>query len=180
MAKYERFEDLPVWQEAARLYGFALDFIEAAGSRISGAFRNQLERAALSVSNNIAEGFERISTNELSSFLGIARGSAGEVRSMLAVVARRPAIQPLGDVMARVHQSAESCSRQITGWIGSIESSRIHGKRHMTGEQKQRRRAAEIHDRFRLEFLRNMRPTHPLYHTTEARIARGEAPSAPA
>jgi four helix bundle protein len=51
-------------------------------NRHSG-LRDQLERAALSVSNNIAEGFERGSTNELLAFLYIARGSAGEVRSML-------------------------------------------------------------------------------------------------
>ena len=45
-----------------------------------------LERAALSVSNNIAEGFERGTTNELLAFLYIARGSAGEVRSMMRVL----------------------------------------------------------------------------------------------
>ena len=48
--------------------------------------RDQLERAGLSVSNNIAKGFERGSTNELLAFLYIARGSAGEVRSILNVL----------------------------------------------------------------------------------------------
>jgi four helix bundle protein len=48
--------------------------------------RDQLERAALSVSNNIAEGFERGTTNELLAFLYIARGSAGEVRSMMRIL----------------------------------------------------------------------------------------------
>ncbi len=59
MAKYERFEDLPVWQEAARLYDVTLDLLESQGVALSAGFRNQLDRAALSVSNNIAEGFER-------------------------------------------------------------------------------------------------------------------------
>jgi four helix bundle protein len=47
------------------------------------SLRDQIERAALSVSNNIAEGFERGTTNELLAFLYIARGSSGEVRSKL-------------------------------------------------------------------------------------------------
>lgn len=55
----------------------------------SRSLRDQLERAALSVSNNIAEGFERGTTNELLAFLYIARGSAGEVRSVLCFIERR-------------------------------------------------------------------------------------------
>ena len=50
--------------------------------RYSG-LRNQIERAVVSISNNIAEGFERGTTAELISFLYIARGSAGEVRSWI-------------------------------------------------------------------------------------------------
>jgi len=57
---------------------------------LRAAFRNHFERAVLSVTNNIAEGFERGTTNELLSFLYIARGSAGEVRSMLCLLERRP------------------------------------------------------------------------------------------
>jgi four helix bundle protein len=55
----------------------------------SFSLRDQLERATLSVSNNIAEGFERGTTNELLAFLSIARGSSGEVRSMLCFLDRR-------------------------------------------------------------------------------------------
>jgi four helix bundle protein len=73
MAKYNRFEELPVWQEAGRLYNSVLDFLEEPGVPLSAGFRNQLDRAALSVSNNVAEGFERSTTNELLSFIAIAR-----------------------------------------------------------------------------------------------------------
>src|SRR5205807_9474551 len=85
MAKYQQFEDLPVWQEAARLYNAVLDLLEEPGVPLTPGFRNQLDRASLSVSNNVAEGFERVTTNELLAFLAISRGSAGEVRSMMAV-----------------------------------------------------------------------------------------------
>jgi hypothetical protein len=73
MAKYQKFEDLPVWQEAARLYNRVLDLLEEPNVPLSPGYRNQLDRAALSVSNNIAEGFERVTTNELNAFLAIAR-----------------------------------------------------------------------------------------------------------
>lgn len=64
MSKSTRFEDVPVWQEAARLYNMVLDLFEKPGSSLSLGFRNQLNRAALSVSNNIAEGFEGMSTED--------------------------------------------------------------------------------------------------------------------
>ena len=75
--KYERFEDLPVWKAAidlaVRVYALTRDrFFSQAGD-----LRDQLRRAALSVSNNISEGFERGSTAELLAFLYFARGSAG-------------------------------------------------------------------------------------------------------
>ena len=86
---YQRFEDLPVWQEAARLYDQTEELLENHIFKATSGFRGQLDRAALSVSNNIAEGFERGTTNELLQFIYIARGSAGEVRSMLCLLLRR-------------------------------------------------------------------------------------------
>src|SRR3989442_14724198 len=83
MAKYQHFEELPVWQEAARLYNAVLDLLEEPGVPLTPGFRNQLDRSSLSVSNNVAEGFERSTTNELLSFIAIARGSAGEGPSVM-------------------------------------------------------------------------------------------------
>ncbi|MGZ8939364.1 MAG: four helix bundle protein [Limisphaerales bacterium] len=73
--------------------------------------------AALSISNNIAEGFERVTTAELLSFLAIARGSAGEVRSMLLVIKTRPATQHLATTLDQILELARSCQRQLTAWI---------------------------------------------------------------
>ena len=92
MPTYARFEDLTVWQDAIRLAENCEEFILAAKDRITWSKRDQLDRASLSVSNNIAEGFERGTTNELLNFLYISRGSAGEVRSMLCFFERRPAL----------------------------------------------------------------------------------------
>jgi four helix bundle protein len=174
MAKYEKFEDLPVWQEASRLYNRVLDLLEEPGMPLSPGYRNQLDRAALSVSNNIAEGFERVTTNELNAFLAIARGSSGEVRSMMAVVKDRPRLNPYARRLQEIRSLAESCARQVTAWIMSIENSTVKGKRHLTGDMREKREVARKARDFRLNFLRNLKPEHPLYNSPDARSARGE------
>ena len=67
--KYDRFEQLPVWQSAMDLARGIYSLTENAAFGMEGDLRSQLRRAALSVSNNIAEGFERGTTAELLSFL---------------------------------------------------------------------------------------------------------------
>ena len=88
--KYERFEELPVWQAAMSLAEKVYALSEHGAFGRLRELKDQLRRAGLSVSNNIAEGFERGTTAELLGFLYIARGSAGEVRSMLLFCQRLP------------------------------------------------------------------------------------------
>jgi len=175
MPRYEKFEDLPVWQEAARLYNKVLDLLDEPNVPLTPGFRNQLDRASLSVSNNIAEGFERVTTNELNAFLAISRGSAGEVRSMMAVVMDRPRLKPIVRWLREIRALAESCARQLTAWTTSIENSPVKGKRHLTGAEKESREVARKAKEYRLNFLRSLKPEHPLYKANEARAARGES-----
>jgi four helix bundle protein len=174
MAKYTKFEELPVWQEAARLYNRVLDLLEEPGVPLTPGFRNQLDRAALSVSNNIAEGFERVTTSELLAFLAIARGSGGEVRSMMAVVKDRPRLKSYLRHLKEIRALAESCARQLTAWTGSLEGSPVQGKRHLAAPERERREMAVKARSFRENFLRNLKPSHPLYSSPEARAVRGE------
>src|SRR5687768_9714659 len=146
MAKYERFEDLPVWQEAARLYNRVLDLLETTALPLSPGFRNQLDRAALSVSNNIAEGFERSTTAELLAFIAIARGSAAEVRSMMAVVKDRPGLRKHVAALQQIRELAESCARQLTGWTAAMEKLPFEGKRRLPENIKRRRETARKAD----------------------------------
>jgi len=69
--KYSRFEDLPVWKAAIELALAIFEFAEKAKEQFRGLgdTKNQLERASLSISNNIAEGFERGTTVELIQYL---------------------------------------------------------------------------------------------------------------
>ena len=128
---YQRFEDLPVWREAARLCELTEDLVEDESFRVSRGFRDQLDRAALSVSNNIAEGFERGTTKELLTFLYIARESAGEVRSMLALAERRPSLADFKLEISAAGAMAESCSRQLRAWADSLQGSDIKGQRYL-------------------------------------------------
>jgi four helix bundle protein len=78
--KIEQFEDILAWQKAKimtlKIYSLSKELKDF-------GFKDQICRASVSVMNNIAEGFERKSDNEFKHFLFIAKGSCGEVRSML-------------------------------------------------------------------------------------------------
>jgi len=139
------------------------------------SLKDQIERAAVSVSNNIAEGFERGTNKELLAFIYIARGSAGEVRSMMAVVKDRPKLKPHLRRLQEIRALAESCARQLTAWTTANESSPVQGKRHLTADARERHGMAQKARDYRLNFLRSLKPEHPLYNSVEARTARGEA-----
>jgi four helix bundle protein len=128
---YQRFEDIPVWQAgialAERVFGLTGDRAFAG----QGDVANQLQRAVLSVSNNVAEGFERGSTNELIAFLYYARGSAGEVRSILCLLDRMERFKHLRSEISDLKLMAESCSRQLRGWADHLQNTPIGGQRHL-------------------------------------------------
>ena len=78
--KFDRFEDIIAWKKSKEL---SLWVYKSFRESRDLSFRNQIERASVSVMNNIAEGFERKGDKEFKQFLFIAKGSCGEVRSMI-------------------------------------------------------------------------------------------------
>lgn len=80
--KIDRFEDIIAWQKAKEL---KINIYALFESSKDFSFKDQIQRASVSIMNNIAEGFERKSNKEFSHFLYIAKGSCGEVRSMLII-----------------------------------------------------------------------------------------------
>ena len=139
---YERFEDLPVWQAAIdlghRIFALTEDRLFAyRGDGVgAGGLQDQLRRAVISISNNIAEGFERGSTAELLQFLYYARGSAGEVRSMLRFLDGWEKARHLKSEISNLIPLAESCSRQLRGWADSLQNSDIKGQRHLNDQTR--------------------------------------------
>jgi four helix bundle protein len=146
--RYTRFEDLPVWNNAIEPGVAVYSLTDRIQFRRRRSLRDQIERAAVSVSNNIAEGFERGTNNELLSFLYIARGSAGEVRSMLCLIERLPALSELEGELRKVKAKAESCSRQLKAWAQSLQNSDFKGERHVNAKTKRAAQAAKEREEF--------------------------------
>ena len=79
---FQSFEDLEVWQRGCR---FAVDIFEIFSSCRNFTMQDQIQRAALSIPSNVAEGYERDSNKEFVRFLNISKGSCGELRTQLYI-----------------------------------------------------------------------------------------------
>lgn len=150
--KYNRFEELPVWNAAIELAVGVFAVTAMPNFKTNASLRNQLERAAVSVSNNIAEGFERGTTPELLTFIYISRGSAGETRSMLCLLERLPGVNNLKSEISNLKLKAENISRQLRAWADSLQNSDIRGQRYLTNKTK--RLSKETRERE--EFLKEL------------------------
>ena len=106
-----RFEDLRIWQEAkAQVKAVYSAFRDCRDY----AFRDQIQRAAVSVMSNIAEGFERHTDKDFAHFLDLAKGSCGEVRSLLYAAEEVGLLAESEAQNLRVN--AESVSRKIAAF----------------------------------------------------------------
>jgi len=154
---YKRFEELPVWQVSIELALATYAITAQPHFRRQHSLRDQLERAAVSVSNNIAEGFERGTNQELLTFLYISRGSAGEVRSMLCLIERMPDFRDLESGILNLKSSVESISRQLGAWIRSLRESEMKGQRYVTEKTRRADKARQERDEFlkKLEQIRS-------------------------
>ena len=155
--KYRRFEDLPVWKDAIELAVRTFALTAKPCFRAHSGTRNQLETAVVSISNNIAEGFERGTTNELLNFLYISRGSAGETRSMYCLIERLPEFHDLRSEISDLRSKAESISRQLRAWADSLQNTDIRGTRYLTDQSRRIDKQRQEREEFlaELEEIRN-------------------------
>ena len=113
--KINRFEDIIAWQKAKDL---TVEIYRQFSSLRDYGFRDQIQRASVSMMNNIAEGFERKGNKEFRNFLYIAKGSSGEVRSMLLLAQQLKYVSQLklDELLLKV----EEISRLLSGFIKTL------------------------------------------------------------
>jgi four helix bundle protein len=111
---YKSFEDLEVWQRACRL---AVEVFEEFRSCDFINLKNQVERSALSIPSNIAEGAERGGVKEFSQFLKIAKGSCGELRTQLYITAKLKTLE------SQKSKSLIAESKEISAMIEGLRRS---------------------------------------------------------
>lgn len=117
---HRAFEDLPAWQAGRELVRRVYDFTRIPAVAADPGFCDQIRRAAVSITNNIAEGHERGTTVELVLFLFYAKGSAGEVRSMLWTAQDVGYLTPAAAEELRT--LARRVSIQLHQWISSMQT----------------------------------------------------------
>ena len=120
----QRFEDLVIWKESRQLCGELYSAFQKVNDY---SFNDQLKRASVSIMNNIAEGFERGNNKEFLVFLGVAKGSAGEVRSQLHTAYDVSHLSE--EQYSSLLKLSEEVSRLITGLIVSLRKSSMSGMR---------------------------------------------------
>lgn len=128
--KYRTFEELPVWRAALDLAVRVHALAQKGAFRTVAGLRDQIERAAVSISNNIAEGFERGTHDELIAFLYIAKGSTGEVRSMLHFLGRLSEMEVNSASIRELTNASLDITRQLNGWLASLKDGNQLGPRH--------------------------------------------------
>ncbi len=112
----ERFEDLLIWKKSKEL---TVEIYLLFENSKNFSFKDQINRAAVSVMNNIAEGFERKSIKEFKHFLYYAKGSSGEVRNMLHLAKDFKFIDE--EKYLRLLNTSIEISKMISGLISKIQ-----------------------------------------------------------
>lgn len=111
MATIKRFEDIEAWKKARGLVKEIYAITENGGFGKDYALRDQVRRAALSMTSNIAEGFARKGGKEFMNFLSMTHGSAAELQSHLYVAADLGYLPP--DTFKRLYDRTEEVSKMV-------------------------------------------------------------------
>ncbi len=147
MATIQKFEDMIAWQKSRKL---VRDTYKAFINCRDSGFKDQIQRAAVSVLSNIAEGFESGTRLEFLNYLYIAKASAGEVRAQFYAAADIGYLNI--ETFKYLNNSATECSKLISSFIKSLKMSGFGGLQFKKEKTKQQIEAEkfleEINDKY--------------------------------
>jgi four helix bundle protein len=132
MSKVTRFEDLIVWQKARSIAVSVYSITDNGQFASDYILKNQMRRASISISSNIAEGFERNGNKEFVQFLSIAKSSAGELRSQLYLALDLQFIKER-EFNALLNDVVE-ISKMISGLLEYLKNNELKGSKFMVPE----------------------------------------------
>ena len=120
MPTIKRFEEIEAWQTARELTKLIYSFTEEGKFSRDFGLKDQIRRASVSIMSNISEGFESQTQPQFVRYLGVAKASAGEVRSQLYVCKDLDYVTQ--DQFTKAFAMAEKASRQIARFISYLET----------------------------------------------------------
>lgn len=119
MAKVERFEELECWKSARKLVILIYKTTSFDNMNKDWDLIRQLRRAAVSVMNNIAEGFARYHRNDFKHFLDYSQSSAAEIKSMLYILQDLEYLNK--KELTELHEQTDKTRNQILGLIKYLD-----------------------------------------------------------
>lgn len=149
MATVQKFEDLVCWQKSRQLTREVYKVMKPCSDY---GFKDQIQRAAVSILSNIAEGFERGTKSEFLNYLYIAKGSAGEVRAQLYVALDAGYLNI--ETFKYLNGLAQDCSRLLQSFADKVKENTKQGLQFKQAEKLDpidemiKKNAPEIYKRF--------------------------------
>jgi len=122
LGRIERFEDIDCWKEARQLVKLVYSLTKKESFSMDRGLRDQIQRAAISIMSNIAEGFESQGNREFVQFLFYAKRSSGEVRAQLYAALDLGYINEVESKEA--NELAMKVSRMLSSFISYLKSAK--------------------------------------------------------
>jgi four helix bundle protein len=130
VATFRSFEELDIWRKAREITRKIYNLSNEGLFGKDFALRDQIRRACISIMANIAEGFERSGTGEFLQFLAMAKGSAGEVRSLLYIALDQGYVEQ--ETFDQLSAQTGEISRMIGSLMNYLKKSKIRGAKYKT------------------------------------------------
>ena len=128
MATIKKFEEIEAWQKARLLASEVFVISSETALSKDYRFRDQINTAAGSIMDNIAEGFERGGRIEFIHFLTIAKASCAEVRSQLYRLLDRKYIEE--EKFIQLYKLTEDIGNKLGAWINYLNLSEYKGNKY--------------------------------------------------